>query len=62
MTTSTKTQAALISGITVPDSKLANKITEFIRDTEPALLFNHSSRVLLLRRARRPAPWSKVRG
>jgi hypothetical protein len=38
-------QAALISGIRVPDSRLANKITEFIRDTEPALLFNHSSRV-----------------
>lgn len=38
-------QAALISDITVPDSKLAKEITEFIRDTEPALLFNHSSRV-----------------
>jgi HD domain len=38
-------QAALISGISVPDSKLANEITEFIRDTEPTLLFNHSSRV-----------------
>ena len=46
MTLSTQSsQAALISGITVPDSKLANEITEFIRDTEPALLFNHSSRV-----------------
>jgi hypothetical protein len=46
MTTATQTsQAALISGITVPDSKLANEITEFIRDTEPTLLFNHSSRV-----------------
>ena len=38
-------QAAFISGIRVPDSKLANEITEFIRDTEPTLLFNHSSRV-----------------
>jgi hypothetical protein len=38
-------QAALISGITIPDSKLANEITEFIRDTESTLLFNHSSRV-----------------
>jgi len=38
-------QAALISGITIPDSKLASEITEFIRDTEPTLLFNHSSRV-----------------
>jgi|SRR5579859_2440182 len=38
-------EAALISGIKVPDSRLAKKITEFIRDTEPDLLFNHSSRV-----------------
>jgi HD domain len=38
-------QAARISGITVPDSKFANEITEFIRDTESTLLFNHSSRV-----------------
>src|ERR1700716_3110094 len=38
-------QAALISGIRVPDSKLADEITEFIRDTESTLLFNHSSRV-----------------
>jgi hypothetical protein len=46
MTTATKaSQAALISGIRVPDSKLASEITEFIRDTEPTLLFNHSSRV-----------------
>jgi hypothetical protein len=46
MTTATKaSQVALISGIRVPDSKLAGEITEFIRDTEPNLLFNHSSRV-----------------
>src|ERR1700750_3379504 len=46
MTASTQaSQAALISGITVPDSKLADTITEFIRDTESTLLFNHSSRV-----------------
>jgi hypothetical protein len=46
MTIATQTsQAALISNITVPDSKLAQEITEFIRDMEPALLFNHSSRV-----------------
>jgi hypothetical protein len=34
-----------ISGGGVPDSKLAREITEFIRDTETELLFNHSSRV-----------------
>jgi HD superfamily phosphodiesterase len=38
-------QAALISGITVPETKLANEITQLIRDTESTLLFNHSSRV-----------------
>ena len=38
-------QAALISGIRVPDITLANEITEFIRDTESTLLFNHSNRV-----------------
>ena len=38
-------QAVPISGISIPDSKLANEITEFIRDTESTLLFNHSSRV-----------------
>ena len=46
MTISTQaSQAALIQGIRVPDSKLANEITEFVRDTESTLLFNHSSRV-----------------
>jgi hypothetical protein len=46
MTTSTQAQkAAFISGIRVPDSKLAAEITDFIRDTESTLLFNHSSRV-----------------
>jgi hypothetical protein len=46
MTISTQAyQAAHISAINIPDSKLANEITEFIRDTESTLLFNHSSRV-----------------
>ena len=46
MTVSAQTsQVAHISGIAVPSSKLANEITEFIRDTESTLLFNHSSRV-----------------
>ncbi|KMY85121.1 metal dependent phosphohydrolase [Candidatus Paraburkholderia calva] len=34
-----------INGTAVPDSKLAREITEFVRDTETELLFNHSSRV-----------------
>jgi hypothetical protein len=29
----------------IPDSRLARAITEYIRDTETDLLFNHSSRV-----------------
>jgi len=32
-------------GLAIPDSALAQQITEFIRDTETELLFNHSSRV-----------------
>ena len=34
-----------LAGIRIPDSKLAREITELVRDTEPALLFHHSSRV-----------------
>ncbi|CAG9171659.1 HD domain-containing protein [Cupriavidus pampae] len=34
-----------VSGIAIPDSKLAREITELVRDTESTLLFNHSSRV-----------------
>ncbi|KEA52985.1 phosphohydrolase [Mangrovibacter sp. MFB070] len=34
-----------VQGIRIPDSKLARETTEFIRDTENDLLFNHSSRV-----------------
>lgn len=46
MTTSIQaSQAAVVSGITIPDSKLVNEIAAFVRDTESDLLFNHSSRV-----------------
>src|SRR6202521_6454401 len=48
MTTATSGQHASvesISGVSIPDTKLAREITEFIRDTETELLFNHSSRV-----------------
>src|ERR1700737_2123687 len=34
-----------LAGIRIPDSKLAREITELVRDTEPPLLFHHSSRV-----------------
>jgi HD superfamily phosphodiesterase len=48
MHTKTKTSSSdpvLASGVTIPDSKLAREITEFVRETETDLLFNHSSRV-----------------
>ena len=34
-----------VAGVTIPDSKLAREVTELVRDTEPPLLFHHSSRV-----------------
>jgi HD superfamily phosphodiesterase len=36
-----------IAGIAIPDTPLAREITEYIRDTEDELLFNHSRRVFL---------------
>src|SRR5258705_6697839 len=33
------------AGVVIPDSKLAREVTELVRDTEPPLLFHHSSRV-----------------
>jgi len=39
------TEATSISGVVVPDSKLAREATELVRDTESPLLFNHSTRV-----------------
>ena len=44
-TTRDKTEAIRISGVMVPDSKLAREATELVRDTESSLLFNHSTRV-----------------
>ncbi|MEO3428103.1 HD domain-containing protein [Pelagibius sp. CAU 1746] len=38
-------RSASVNGIAVPDSYLGRAITEFVRDTESELLFNHSSRV-----------------
>jgi HD superfamily phosphodiesterase len=34
-----------VEGVCIPDTTLAREITEFVRDTESALLFHHSSRV-----------------
>src|ERR1700693_1907135 len=44
-TTRDTTEATSISGVIVPDSKLAQEVTELVRDTESPLLFNHSTRV-----------------
>ena len=43
--TSASTQS--IAGIVIPDTPLVREITEYIRDTEDELLFNHSRRVFL---------------
>ena len=37
--------ARMIGGIRIPDSTFAQEIAELVRDTEPPLLFHHSSRV-----------------
>jgi hypothetical protein len=34
-----------IDGVSIPDSALCRAVTEFVKDTETELLFNHSSRV-----------------
>jgi HD superfamily phosphodiesterase len=44
-TTRDTIEATSISGVMVPDSKLAREATELVRDTESPLLFNHSTRV-----------------
>src|SRR5271170_7325566 len=44
-TTRQTAEATAISGVTVPDSKLAREATELVRATESPLLFNHSTRV-----------------
>jgi hypothetical protein len=47
MSTTTRhgAEANSISDVVIPDSKLAREATELVRDTEPPLLFNHSTRV-----------------
>ena len=37
--------ARSVAGVAIPDSRLAREVTELVRDTEPPLLFHHSSRV-----------------
>ena len=40
-----RAKGTLISGVMIPDSKLAREATELVHDTESTLLFNHSTRV-----------------
>src|SRR6202007_1550919 len=42
---SSSATAVKVAGIVAPDSKLAREVTELVRDSEPPLLFHHSSRV-----------------
>src|SRR5580700_1790764 len=44
-TTRDTREAISISGMSIPDSRLAREATELVRDTESPLLFNHSTRV-----------------
>jgi hypothetical protein len=41
------TTATEIAGITIPDSRLAQDVTQFVRDTSTQLLYDHSRRVFL---------------
>jgi HD superfamily phosphodiesterase len=43
----TAASAHHVAGIDIPDTPLVRAITEYIRDTEDELLFNHSRRVFL---------------
>jgi len=43
----TATSSQSIAGVVIPDSPLVHEITDYIRDTEDDLLFNHSRRVFL---------------
>ncbi len=40
-------QESNVGGVSIPDSKMARDLTQFIRDTESELLFHHSTRVYL---------------
>src|ERR1700761_6821077 len=45
-TTARDTKDAIsVSGVAIPDTRLARQTTELVRDTESPLLFNHSTRV-----------------
>ena len=43
-----------VASVVIPDSKLAREVTELVRDTEPTLLFHHSSRVYFVENTHLP--------
>jgi HD superfamily phosphodiesterase len=45
MSTAPRAKNSALESVAIPDSQLVKQITEFIRDIETELLFNHSSRV-----------------
>jgi hypothetical protein len=45
LSNTTNANSRSVAGIVIPDSRLAREVTELVRDTEPPLLFHHSSRV-----------------
>jgi HD superfamily phosphodiesterase len=45
MSTASLAHNSVLEAVAIPDSQLVKQITEFIRDIETELLFNHSSRV-----------------
>jgi hypothetical protein len=45
LVTSSASYGAPSSVVGISDSKLTREVTELVRDTEPPLLFHHSSRV-----------------
>ena len=51
------TSAETIADIVIPDTPLVRDATAFIRDVENDLLFHHSRRVFLFRRAAGHSPW-----
>jgi hypothetical protein len=53
VSTTTKDLRTSISGVMIPNSKLAREVTELVHDTESPLLFNHSTLVYYFARSQK---------
>ena len=51
----------MISGVKIPDSKIARKPAELVRQHETEMLFNHSVRVFCVRCDQGNPPESEIR-